>query len=336
MAAVRLIIAILAVVAVTACAQRSAAPRPWPTQIREYVIPDTTAFPNDLAIAADGAVWYTDRFTSRIGHLNPETGEIRQYETPTPGSAPYGITIADDGSVWYAGSRAGALGRLDPATGEIAEHRVGDGGPHGVVAVGPRIWFTMRRSGGYGWLDRETHETRIFDFQEPEGHAPQDRGPYALVAAPGHALWFTAMGNAALFRVDTRDGSLRRYDLGTRGWPRRLAIGGNGGVWYGNFPGSRLGRLVPRTGEVEEIQLVKRPAEPYGIAVAPDGRVWFNEARNGRMLGYDPATDEFRALAIPTPGAIVRGMAVDAVRGRIWLPLSGTHRIGRIDLPGRR
>jgi hypothetical protein len=28
-------------------------------------------------------------------------------------------------------------------------------------------------------------------------------------------------------------------------------------------------------------------------------------------------------------------MAVDAERGRIWLPLSGTHRIGRIDLPGK-
>jgi virginiamycin B lyase len=307
----------------------------WPTEIREYVISDTSAFPNDLAIAADGSVWYTDRMTSRIGHLDPETGEIRQHRTPTPASAPYGITIAEDGSVWYAGSRAGVLGRLDPSTGTIAEYRVGEGGPHGVVALGDRIWFTMRRSGSYGWLHRETLEIRRFDFPGPAGHAAQDRGPYALVAGARGSLWFTAMRTGALFRVDTRDGSLRRFDLGTRGWARRLAVDRNGDVWYGNFPASRLGRLVPSTGEVEEIQLVKRPAEPYGIAVASDGRVWFNEARNERLIGYDPATDEIRVLVIPTAGAIIRGMAVDMERSRIWLPLSGTHRIGRIDLPKR-
>jgi streptogramin lyase len=52
------------------------------------------------------------------------------------------------------------------------------------------------------------------------------------------------------------------------------------------------------------------------------------------MVAFDPqaaAQDTFR---IPTPNAIVRHMVADPERRRMWLALSGTHRIGRIDVPG--
>ena len=37
-------------------------------------------------------------------------------------------------------------------------------------------------------------------------------------------------------------------------------------------------------------------------------------------------------VTIPTPGAIVRNMATDPARGGIWLALSGTGRIGELEL----
>jgi streptogramin lyase len=94
-----------------------------------------------------------------------------------------------------------------------------------------------------------------------------------------------------------------------------------------------VGRLDPRSGRIDELPLLRSPAYPYGIAADPDGRIWFNEARNGLIVGFDPVSRIVHALEIPTEGATVRGMAVDARRRRVWLPLSGTHRIGRIDLP---
>ena len=36
---------------------------------------------------------------------------------------------------------------------------------------------------------------------------------------------------------------------------------------------------------------------------------------------------------IPAPEAIVRNVAVDRARGRVWLAESGAERLGRIDLP---
>jgi len=37
-------------------------------------------------------------------------------------------------------------------------------------------------------------------------------------------------------------------------------------------------------------------------------------------------------VKIPTSGAVVRHMVTDAPRKRIWLALSGTGRIGKIEL----
>ena len=50
------------------------------------------------------------------------------------------------------------------------------------------------------------------------------------------------------------------------------------------------------------------------------------------MVAFDPKSGKMETAGIPTRGAIVRNMAVDSTRGRVWLALSGTGRIGKIDL----
>jgi hypothetical protein len=37
-------------------------------------------------------------------------------------------------------------------------------------------------------------------------------------------------------------------------------------------------------------------------------------------------------VPIPTAGAIVRHMETDSTRGRVWLALSGTGRLGKIEV----
>jgi streptogramin lyase len=50
------------------------------------------------------------------------------------------------------------------------------------------------------------------------------------------------------------------------------------------------------------------------------------------MVAFDPGTEKMETVPIPTPGAIVRHMETDSTRGRIWLALSGTGRLGKIEL----
>jgi hypothetical protein len=50
------------------------------------------------------------------------------------------------------------------------------------------------------------------------------------------------------------------------------------------------------------------------------------------MVGFDPDTHRVTSLRIPTDGSIVRNIAPDPKRRCLWLALSGTGRIGKLEL----
>jgi hypothetical protein len=50
------------------------------------------------------------------------------------------------------------------------------------------------------------------------------------------------------------------------------------------------------------------------------------------MVAFDPRTEKMETVKIPTDGAVVRHMETDSTRHRVWLALSGTGRVGKIEL----
>lgn len=299
--------------------------------IVEYPLPRAGAFPHDPAVGRDGVVWYTDQANSYIGRLDPTTGRITDYATPTPVSGPHGIVVAPDGVVWYTANFKGRLGRLDPATGTIAEYPLPAAArdPHTPLYHGGKIWFTAQGSNLYGHLEPASGQVKLFPVATPNAR------PYGLVAGPDGALWMALFGTNRIGRINPADGTLRDFtlpDAGAR--PRRLVADGKGIVWYTDYARDRLGRLDPATGQVREFPAPGgRGSAPYGIAVAPDGRIWYDESGSNEIVAFDPVSEHTETVAIPTRGAVVRNMAIDSSRARLWLALSGTQRLGRIDLP---
>jgi streptogramin lyase len=53
------------------------------------------------------------------------------------------------------------------------------------------------------------------------------------------------------------------------------------------------------------------------------------------MVAFDPKTEKMESVKIPTAGAIVRHMETDSTRGLVWLALSGTGRLGKIEAGAR-
>src|SRR5207247_8787475 len=95
-------------------------------QFTEFVAPTPAATPFDVAVAADGIVWFTGA-AGAIGRLDPQSGTIT--ETPVPGGRPpRQIAIATDGSVWFTERFNNAVGRLDPATNAVTEFPLAPGG----------------------------------------------------------------------------------------------------------------------------------------------------------------------------------------------------------------
>lgn len=305
-------------------------PRPVPPlEIVEYEIPRAHNFPHDPAVAPDGAVWYTDQSNSYIGRLDPTSGKIADYPTPTPHSGPHGLDVAPDGSVWYTAQAAGRLGRLDPKTGKIIEYPLPATArnPHTPIVYRGKIWFTDANNNSYGQLDPATGKATVYQAPTPNSV------PYGITAAPDGAIWVALLGTNKLGQIDPAKGVMREHVLpNADARPRRLAVGRDGTVWYTDYARSYLGALDPKSGAVREWKSPSNGAGPYGIAIGSDGRIWYNESNANLMVAFDPRTEKMETVAIPTAQAVVRHMVSDPARGRLWLALSGTGRLGKIEL----
>ena len=78
-----------------------------------------TGGPVGIAVSSDGAVWFTEPDTNRIGRMTPE-GEMADWAVPTPRAYPYGMTIGPDGAAWFTEFSAGKIGRAATRTRPFA------------------------------------------------------------------------------------------------------------------------------------------------------------------------------------------------------------------------
>jgi virginiamycin B lyase len=155
-----------------------------------------------------------------------------------------------------------------------------------------------------------------------------------MVNSPDGSIWVAMFGTNKLGRIDGETGDLREFTLPASGArPRRLVVDETGMVWYSDYARGYLGSYNPKSGAFKEwLSPGGARSAPYGIAIAPDGRIFYDEARSGAIVAFERKSGQMETIRIPTPGSIVRNMAVDSTRSRIWLALSGTGRIGKIEL----
>jgi virginiamycin B lyase len=70
-------------------------------------------------------------------------------------------------------------------------------------------------------------------------------------------------------------------------------------------------------------------ANPYGIAITPDGMVWYSESgvNPNTIVQFDPKTQTFASAKIPSGGGVVRNMAATS-DGRVYIACSGVDKVG--------
>jgi len=99
--------------------------------------------PRELAVATDGQVWFTARFTPQgVGRLDLNTNMVTTF--PLTAVGPEGIAASPDGSMWFTQTTKGNIANINNA-GAITEGRtVKDSQPFGItVAANGDPWYTM-------------------------------------------------------------------------------------------------------------------------------------------------------------------------------------------------
>src|SRR5919107_606923 len=91
--------------------------------IREHKIPAPGSAPYICVEGPDGALWFCESGTSKIGRLDPGTGTFAEFDLPTTPATPIGITVGSDGHLWFTEKSANKIGRIS-LDGDVTEFPV--------------------------------------------------------------------------------------------------------------------------------------------------------------------------------------------------------------------
>src|SRR5947199_4418384 len=133
--------------------------------IQAYELPRGGGYPHDIAVGADGIVWYTAQRDGKLGRLDPATGKVEL--TPLGrGAAPHGVVIGPDGAPWVTEGGTNSIVRVDPKTREVKHWYLPEA--RGYVNLNTltfdkrgRVWFTGQQ-GVYGRLDPVSNELKVW------------------------------------------------------------------------------------------------------------------------------------------------------------------------------
>jgi len=304
--------------------------------IDQWMTPSKPAYPHDPAVAPDGSIWYTGQRANVIGRFDPKTQEFKEHTLPTANSGPHGLQADKAGNIWYTGNAAGLIGKVDPTTGKITEYKMPNAkarDPH-TIAILPdgRLFFTVQAGNFIGTLDPRAPGGAIKLVESPTVNSR----PYGVRLTSKGVPFFDEFNSNKIASADPKTLIITEYPLpDPKARPRRIAIGKDDTVWYGDYARGYLGHLDPKTGKVEEFASPGGPeCRPYAIDVTADGAVWYvetgDDAKN-MLVRFNPETKKFKTWPIPGGGGTVRNMDIDK-NGDLWLAESGVGKISRVKI----
>jgi streptogramin lyase len=328
---------------------------------------------HDLIVDNSGNAWLTQsagNVNRTVSKLTTATGQITGFKLVGPDGtrarSSHGIGRDQKGILWF--DTNGSLGRIDPATETIElftpPRGMGSGASVTVDSDGKgKIWSGTR----YGsiWFDPETKKWKHF-----QNATPADGFTYGMTGdADGNGWWsqFNAdrvvkgdikTGKSIEFIMQSPESNARRevstpadrdfYDAaGALNWgginsvpgaeaPRRLGADKNGDtVWVPNYLGMNLASINIRTHQTKYYPL-PLPGHPYFVVVDKNHQVWTNLMTDDRVVKFDPKQERWTVYQLPSLGCEPRNIAVDDIRGDVWVPCCRTSRVARMQFRTER
>jgi streptogramin lyase len=263
----------------------------------EYPLPSAAAEPWRIAAGPDGALWFTEMAGNRIGRISV-SGVIDEFDVPTAKSLPRGIVAGPDGALWFTEREANRIGRITTSGGirefVLAAHT----GPDGIAAgKDGALWFAEQYSGRAGRLTTAgtwTETDPLPDAGYPEGIASTADGGLWVTTIPG------AGGSAVLIPPD---GAPVAHAI-TPYTPGDPALDAAGNLWFA-ASGGTIGKLDSK-GRLSAFTVPTEGSYPVGVAIGPDGKIWFTEYAASRVGRLDPAAAA-SCTAPPAPALSVDG-----------------------------
>jgi virginiamycin B lyase len=293
-------------------------------KVTEWPVP-TPKFARDPAPGPDGNIYVAVMAGNRIARFDTKTKTFREWELPD-GARPHGLLVDAEGIVWYTGNGNGTIGRLDPKTGTSLQpsRAFGRRSAH----AGHR---RQRASSGSPCRTASASAAST----APRAGSPSTRlraiptaWPSTRRAQCGSAA-SAPTASAASIRPPARSPTSTPAAARGRAASRRRRTACSGWRNYGN---GKLVKVDPQARRIvkEYAMPAGRGGGPYAVTVDGAGRVWANEINTDTVALFDPKTEAFRVIALPSKNTGIRKAIVDA-QGRFWYMGSHNGRLGVIE-----
>jgi virginiamycin B lyase len=290
--------------------------------LRAYELPAGGGHPHDVAVGADGLVWYTAQRSGQLGRLDPATGKVDLIPLGA-GAAPHGVIIGPDNAPWVTEGGTNAIVRVDPQTFQVKHWKLPEA--RGYVNLNTatfdrsgRIWFTGQ-NGVYGRLDPKTGDLQVWD-------APRGRGPYGIATTPRGDVYYASLAGNYIARLDLETGAATVIEPPTKDQgARRVWSDSQGRIWVSEWNSGNVSRYDPGTGTWTTWKLPGPRPRVYAVYVDDKDVVWLSDWGANAMVRFDPKTEKFETFPSDRRAANVRQILGRA--GEVWAPESGTDRL---------
>jgi virginiamycin B lyase len=278
--------------------------------------------PHDVAVGADGKVWYSGQRNGTLGLLDPKTGKDENIPIGS-GSAPHGVIVGPDGSPWLTDGGLNANVRYDLKTRTFDYYMLPPELPRanlntGVFDKDGIYWFTGQ-NGVHGYVNPKTgkHES----WKSPR------RGTYGITVTPTNEVWYVALAGDHLGKIDKATGNVMIVEPHRKGTgPRRVWTDSKGLLWVSFWHSGEVGRYSPATKDWKTWRLPNNPGSGcYSVYVDEQDKVWLTDFMTNSIVRFDPATEKFESFPSSKRGANVRQML--GRPGEAWGAESGNDRL---------
>jgi virginiamycin B lyase len=261
------------------------------------------------------------------------------YEMPAPDRGAHDVTTDPRGNAWIAERNGCCLAKFDPKTFTFTEIAL----PAGIaksrlsspIAQGPGDLVWIQDVGhNRRWLSYDTRTGKFTTYPIPETITGSVATNTIIVDRKGR-LW--GAGPTHVLGLDPATGKYVSYDIPYALKTKKIAQGygeavaGDGKIWFAERDVSRIGRLDPDSGKIDEFEPPIPNSIPRRMGSDSQGNIWVGLHQSGKLMKIDFETARMTLYAPPTANSAPYDAVGDPKTGVVWFSEQGADKITRFD-----
>ncbi len=206
-------------------------------QYQSFDIPTANSQPMGITTGPDGAIWFTQFASSKIGRIT-KNGAITEFSLPAD-SGPTSLVTGPDGALWITLQTGNAIARMT-TSGVLTPYPLtnANSAPTDItVGTDNNLWFTERDSNRIG---RMSVRGLLTEFSLSTAQSK----PQQITLGASGDLWVTQPGANRLSRVTT-SGVVTEFILpSVNTGPFGVVSGIDGNIWFTGKSGNNINRML--------------------------------------------------------------------------------------------